>query len=67
MTEKLLLAVAMTKLSKFGSTAKLKKTLRGHLDYIKCLNISPDGQSIISASRNREIKIWGLPEDISQC
>ncbi|WP_369831811.1 hypothetical protein [Chlorogloea sp. CCALA 695] len=43
----------------------MKKTLSGHLGYVKCVAISPDGQSIISASSHEEIKIWGLPEQIS--
>ncbi|MHC5722092.1 MAG: WD40 repeat domain-containing protein, partial [Nostoc sp.] len=33
-------------------------SLRGHLDFINVVVISPDGQTLASASNDKTIKVW---------
>ena len=35
-----------------------KRTLRGHSNYVDCCAFSPDGQSVLSGSVDRTLKIW---------
>eukprot|EP01080_Neovahlkampfia_damariscottae_P001336 gene1336-11418_t len=44
---------------------KLLRTLKGHVGVIFCVEISKDGNWLISASDDRTIKLWNL-KDISQ-
>jgi len=37
-------------------------TLRGHAGDVRACAISPDGRRIVSASDDKTLKIWGLPE-----
>src|SRR6478672_13551531 len=39
---------------------QLLRTLRGHTDWVNCVAISPDGQTLVSGSRDNTIKIWNL-------
>ena len=34
--------------------------LRGHSNYVSCVAISPDGETIVSGSSDKTIKIWNL-------
>ncbi|MEJ6487580.1 hypothetical protein N0Y54_41095 [Nostoc punctiforme UO1] len=42
------------------NTGKEIRTLLGHSSYVNSVAISPDGQSIISGSYDKTIKIWNL-------
>jgi WD40 repeat protein/tRNA A-37 threonylcarbamoyl transferase component Bud32 len=39
---------------------KLKTTLTGHTDRVNSVAISPDGQTLVSGSNDKTIKIWNL-------
>ncbi|WP_073071123.1 WD40 repeat domain-containing protein [Phormidesmis priestleyi] len=41
-------------------TGKKQRTLSGHRDWVSALAISPDGQTLASASLDRTIKLWNL-------
>lgn len=46
-------------------TGKLKRSLKGHdqswgLDGVNCVTVSPDGQTLVSSSRESSIKLWNL-------
>lgn len=38
----------------------LRHTLRGHTDFVMSLAFSPDGSRLVSASRDRTLKVWEL-------
>jgi WD40 repeat protein len=42
------------------STGQLLRTLKGHNEAVLSVAISPDGQTIVSGSGDRTIKIWRL-------
>ncbi|MCM0592588.2 MAG: WD40 repeat domain-containing protein [Gloeotrichia echinulata IR180] len=42
-------------------TGELKSTLTGHSDAVGSVAISPDGQTLVSGSRDGTIKIWRMP------
>lgn len=41
-------------------TGKKQRTLSGHRNWVSALAISPDGQTLASASLDRTIKLWSL-------
>lgn len=41
---------------------KLLTTLEGHSNEINALAITPDGKTLVSASRDKTIKFWSLPD-----
>ena len=41
-------------------TISVHKTLTGHSSYVNTLAISPDGQTLVSGSADKTIKIWNL-------
>jgi WD40 repeat protein len=43
-----------------NETAKILLTLTGHSEFVKVIEITPDGTIIISGSRDSSIKIWNL-------
>ncbi|MGJ8695542.1 MAG: protein kinase domain-containing protein [Verrucomicrobiaceae bacterium] len=40
---------------------KPKTSLRGHQDEILTLSISPDGQRLLSAGKDRSVRLWDMP------
>ncbi|MEH1935828.1 MAG: hypothetical protein V7L14_19455 [Nostoc sp.] len=42
------------------ATGKLKFTLKGHSEVVNALVITPNQQTIVSASSDNTIKIWNL-------
>jgi serine/threonine protein kinase len=40
--------------------AKLSRTLSGHTDVIKAIAISPNGQTLVSGSFDKTVKLWSL-------
>lgn len=36
------------------------QTLQGHSDWVNCVAISPDGEILVSGSRDKTIKVWQL-------
>ncbi|MFK0732363.1 MAG: WD40 repeat domain-containing protein, partial [Gloeotrichia echinulata HAB0833] len=42
-------------------TGELKSTLTGHSSLVLSVAISPDGQTLVSGSRDGTIKIWRMP------
>ena len=48
------------------STGKTLRTLRGHQSALSALAVSPNGQFIASAGRDRKIILWNLPDILAQ-
>jgi len=44
----------------YGTNISQINTLTGHRDWIRSVAISPDGQTIVSSSYDRTIKVWDL-------
>lgn len=40
--------------------SQIIKTLEGHTDYIKSISFNPDGNKLISASRDHTIRVWDI-------
>ena len=36
------------------------KTLEGHSDWVRCVQFSPKGDTIVSGSEDRTLKIWDV-------
>lgn len=43
----------------------MRKILRGHTDTIHCLDFSPDGRRIVSASCDNTVRVWNLRDGSS--
>ncbi len=39
-------------------SGELVRTLEGHTDMVNSVSFSPDGQSIVSGSRDNTIRVW---------
>ena len=39
------------------------RTLKGHDNYVRSVNFSPDGKTLVSGSADRTIKLWNLGTD----
>ena len=39
-----------------------KRTLSGHSGSVKCCAFSPDGQSVLSGSHDKTLKIWSVSD-----
>ncbi|MEO1444690.1 MAG: AAA-like domain-containing protein [Cyanobacteria bacterium J06635_11] len=48
------------------ATGTLKRTLSGHESALNAISVSPDGEFVASAGRDRKIILWHLPEILSQ-
>ncbi|MEL7521710.1 MAG: hypothetical protein AAGJ80_08855, partial [Cyanobacteria bacterium J06553_1] len=48
------------------STGTLKRTLSGHESALNALSVSPDGEFVASAGRDRKIILWHLPKILAQ-
>jgi WD40 repeat protein len=47
-----------------ATKGELLHTLRGHTGLVSSLAFSPDGRSLVSGSRDRTVKVWGLAKVI---
>jgi WD40 repeat protein len=44
------------------NTGQLLTTLTGHSNSVNSFAITPDGQTLVSGSQDRTIKVWRLPK-----
>jgi eukaryotic-like serine/threonine-protein kinase len=43
-----------------ATSGKPLRTLRGHTDWVRCIEFSPDGTQLVSGSDDQTIKLWDL-------
>ena len=42
------------------ATGKCVVTLEGHSQYVQCVAVFPDGQSVVSGSWDKTLKVWDV-------
>jgi WD40 repeat protein len=41
------------------------RTLEGHCDWVRCLDLTPDGRNLVSGSNDKTLRVWNL--ESSEC
>jgi WD40 repeat protein len=41
-----------------GDAGECEQTLAGHTDYVYSASFSPDGEKVVSASRDKNVRLW---------
>lgn len=39
------------------------KVIKGHISFVECVAVTPDGRQIISGSKDNTVRVWEMPKD----